>query len=338
MRQNYRLFLRLLLREMMFRVLCKHRQGSAPNICLYCTRRSGSTWLLNTVAAHPGMRYVGRPFQTTLLGRFRNRVPDLRAAAGHHGNYFFQHFIHFEGEERDRFLNYARELLERGRVHVYPTLRFWAPYFHRITDRVIFQITNATSLIAEIDAHLQVYTAVMLRHPIPTSLSVMQRGWTPEVKDFLLNKWFRQNVLSREQLDLASRIVESNDALLLHVLDWVFKMIIPLREIKSGNHPDWVVVTYEEMVVRPYAVLSHIAERWGLTEIDVMLQQSKAPSATVSVHTRSNIENVAWLLSRWRAEVSTKQLEKIERILQIFEVADVYSTADIMPSERFIVS
>ena len=102
----------LALRELLFRTTCRHRQGETPNILLYCTPRSGSTWILNTVAAHPGLRYVGRPFMTALRSRWRHAIPDPAPTTGTDATPCFGNFIHYEGDTLARFERFARKIVE----------------------------------------------------------------------------------------------------------------------------------------------------------------------------------------------------------------------------------
>ncbi|MCH7840011.1 MAG: hypothetical protein IID38_07225, partial [Planctomycetes bacterium] len=97
--------------EFAFRLLCRHRQGDKPNILLFCTRRGGSTWVLNTLAAHHGVRYVGRPFMMCLYSRWRHEIPSLAEAAEYDGDYDFEIFVHYEKEAEHRFREFARRIV-----------------------------------------------------------------------------------------------------------------------------------------------------------------------------------------------------------------------------------
>lgn len=120
-------------RELLFRSICRHRQGPAPNILLYCSRRGGSTWVLDTLSANPGMRSVGRPFWTLPHTRHRHRLPNLNSAAGDTSGHQFHQIVHFEGLDEMRFAVLADQLI-RGEIEVYPSLNFRAPFFNRVTN------------------------------------------------------------------------------------------------------------------------------------------------------------------------------------------------------------
>ena len=219
---------KLTAREFVFRLVCRPRRGTKPNILLFCTRRGGSTWFLSTLAGHPRVRFVGRPFMTCLYSRWKREIPSLAEAADYAGDYCFEIFIHFEGEAERRFREFARDIV-LARRHIRPLLDFWAPYFQRVTDRVAFQMTNATAMIEWFDLHFPVTTIVLLRHPIPNALSIMEEGWRHECGDFLNHRWFVETQLTGAQVDLARRVVSDGSLLARHVLDWTLKMLIPIR-------------------------------------------------------------------------------------------------------------
>ena len=312
----------LLVRELVFRAVCRHRPGTRPNILLHCSRRGGSTWLLNTMAAHPGVRYVGQPFLKILRSRWRRRMPDLAAAAEHTGEHRFRQVIHFEGEAEERFRRLAGDVVS-GRIHVYPSLAFRAPYFHRTTDRVVFQMTSGAPLIEWFDEHFPVQTVMLFRHPVPVALSTMRAGWPPEARDFLHHRWFVDTHLDGGQVDRAESTLASGDALAAHVLDWALKMLIPFRALASGRHPGWLALTYEEAVNDPDRVLGLISERLDLPDRATMRRQMERPSRTVARATADRIDDGAYLVGRWRRRVGRAEERRLLDLVHAFGI-DLY--------------
>lgn len=325
---------KLTFREYLFRTVCRHRQGRRPNILLFCSRRGGSTWLLNTLASHPGMRYTGRPFMVSIFSRYRDRVPDLARAAGYEGDYRFEHVIHFEGDDLDRFERFARRLLH-GQVEVYPTLHFGADYFHRKTDRIAFQITNATPMIEWFDDRLDIQPLLLFRHPIPTALSIMDKGWRQECYDFIYNRWFMDTRLNESQRALARAIVEGDSLLHKHVLDWTLKMLVPYRAMASGRHPDWPAVFYEQAVLRPEAVVEYLGGELDLPDTAAMLEQIRRPSKTVTASTADKVSDPGYLVGRWRETVDPETERDLMGILETFEI-DLYRPGRLLPAERYL--
>jgi hypothetical protein len=322
-------------RELAFRLFCRHRQGLKPNLLVYCTRRGGSTWLMNTLAAHPGMRYVNRPFLTAHLTRHRHRIPDLARAAGHTGDHTFRHVVHFEGEDEQRFREFANEVL-RGEREIYPTLNFRAPYFHRRTDRIAFQMTSGGVLIEWFDANFPVETIILLRHPITNALSIVQKGWLPECGDFLNHQWFVETHLTGAQVDLARRVLANGSLLSIHVLDWSLKMLVPVRAHASGMHPRWTLMTYEQLVLEPERLLRLIAERHDFAEFEPMLAQVRRPSRTVTSSTAAKVDDPAFLLDRWRGKVPAEEERDLLDIPAAFGL-EMYRPGHRLADEPYIV-
>lgn len=333
-RREYQEILYYAAREAAFRLYCRHRQGSKPNLLVYCTRRGGSTWLLNTLAAHPGTRYVNRPFLTALLTRHRRRIPDLGRTAQYPGNHVFRHPVHLAGEDERQFRDFAGKVL-RGEIEIYPTLNFRAPYFHRVTDRIVFQMTSGGVLIEWFDANFPVETIILVRHPISNALSIMQRGWVPECDDFLNHRQFVEKHLNGDQVDLARRVQAKGPPLAVHVLDWTLKMLAPLRAHASGAHPNWTLLTYEQLVLEPDRMVRLIAERHGFPQIEPMLAQVARPSRTVTHSTADRVNDATFLLDRWRTKVTAEDEGELLRIPAAFGV-EVYEPGRRMATEPYL--
>ena len=46
-----------------------HRQGEKPNIFLFSTARSGSTWVVEMLATQPGMKLIDEPLLPSEAGK-----------------------------------------------------------------------------------------------------------------------------------------------------------------------------------------------------------------------------------------------------------------------------
>ena len=333
---------KLVAREAIFRTICRHEQGSRPNILLFCSRRGGSTWVLNTIAAHPGMRYVGRPFMTVLNSRWANKIPDLKKAGGYTGSRTLRQIIHFEGQDELKVREAAKNIID-AKWHVYPTINYRAPYFHRQTDRVIFQMTSGLPLINWFESNFHVQIAYLVRHPIPTALSIMNAGWGPECFEFLENNYFVETYLTDRQIDFARKIEQSDDLFARHVLDWCLKNLVPLRQVASGKASNWLLFSYEDLVLRPVELLHNIAPALDLEDVESMLEQVQRPSRTVTSSTADRVEDVSYLLRRWRLPmhpeqptISADREHELMKILDVFDL-DVYVTGRDEPASPFLL-
>lgn len=328
--------LSLTAREIMFRVYCRHEQGPRPNVLLYCSRRGGSTWLLNTLAAHPGVRYVGRTFDALLSSRWAKLVPPLNpspsASAGLQKRRIY---AGFRDDDLARFRPVAESVIG-GRRHIHPSLNFRADYFEQRTERIVFQMTNATALIEWFDQEFDVETVLLLRHPIPTALSILKQGWQPEDWEFVTHEGYVTRYLTDAQLQLAKDIVAEGSVLERHVLDWTLKMLVPVRAFESGRHRDWILVTYEQMVLEPERVLRHLAERLDFPHLAPMLEQVGRPSRSVTPETAGRVDDPSYLLDRWRDRVSTTQERELLRIPEAFDLC-MYRVESRTASGRYLL-
>lgn len=326
--------LSLAAREAIFRLYCRHAQGSLPNVLLYCSRRGGSTWLLNTLAAHPGVRYVGRSFDALLSSRWAKLVPPLGPPPSAKGRKR-RIYAGFDPADLERFRPVAESVIGAQR-HIHPSLNFRADYFERHTDRVVFQMTNVTALIEWFDREFTAQTLLLLRHPIPTALSIQRQGWESEDWEFVTHPNYVTRHLTREQLALAEDIVASGSLIERHVLDWTLKMLVPVRTFESDRHQDWTAVTYEQLVLEPVTVLRHLAERLTLAHLSPMLAQVRRPSRTVTQETANRVNEPSYLLDRWRRHVTEEQERTLMRIPEAFGL-NMYPVGSRTATRRYLL-
>ncbi|MCH7840010.1 MAG: hypothetical protein IID38_07220 [Planctomycetes bacterium] len=214
-------------------------------------------------------------------------------------------------------------------------LNFQAPYFHRKTNRVVFQMTNATPMIDWFHENFPVATVLLLRHPIPNALSIMQAGWRQECADFLNHRWFVEVQLTGEQVDFARRVVERGSLLAQHVLDWSLKMLIPLRALRSERYPEWLTITYEQLVLQPEELLQVLSRRLDLPDGAAMRDQLLRPSRTVSSETEGKIKDQDYLLRRWRKQINPAEEKELMKIPKMFGL-DVYEPGRLIAADPYL--
>ncbi|HVP13155.1 MAG TPA: hypothetical protein VMV94_18410 [Phycisphaerae bacterium] len=286
------------------------------------------------MASHPGIRYVGDAFGVALYSRFKDEIPSLAEAAQCPGDYRFDRFVHFEGEAERRFREFARRVVT-AKIHIYPMLHFWEPYFHRITDRVVFQMPTATAMIEWFAEQFPVDIVLLLRHPIANALSSIAANHPEECGAYLNHRWFVDTHLTGSQVDLARRILASGSLLAVHVLDWVLTLLAPIRALESRTHPDWLTITYEQTVLQPDLVLNLLSQRLDLPDIDAMRMQIRRPSRTVSSGTADKVGDVHYLIERWRKKVGPVEEQELMSIPAAFGI-DVYTPDRCFAANRYL--
>ncbi len=263
-------------------------------------------------------------------------MPDLRRAANYSGNDILRQPVHFEGIAEEQFRSLAGDIIS-GKIVLYPSLAFHSPYFHRVTDRIIFQITSGVALIEWFDENFDVNISVLFRHPIPTAHSIIHKGWPHECADFLLHSWYVDTQLNSTQVDLAKKILNEGSPLAQHVLDWTLKMLIPWRAWLSGEHRNWLFLTYEQTVMYPERMLTAISKILDLPDIEAMRQQLSRPSRTVSSHTVSHVGDTDYLLGRWLKSISMQDKRELMSIPYAFGI-DLYEIDSYKPRTDLLSS
>jgi hypothetical protein len=289
--------------------------------------------MLNTLAAHLGCRYVGRPLLTLPLSRHRRRLPSLAHLADRCDAGEVTQLTHIPVGEEEAFRELAGDIIA-GRVEVYPTINFRAPYFHRVTNRIAFQMTSGGPLIEWFDEHFDVMTGILLRHPISNALSIMKRGWAPHAREYIDDPGFVDTHLTGVQVDLGRRILAGESEAARHVLDWSLKLLVPIKAFESGRHPSWLAWTYEETVRHPEPMVRLLARRFDFTDVDAMLEQAMRPSRTVTRSTADRLEDETYLLGRWREKIGTEEEKELLAIPSAFEL-HVYEVGLNGPTSRY---
>lgn len=303
-----------------------HRQGPEPNFFIFSTPRSGSTWLFEILATQGRFKLVNEPFNL--------RKPWVRETLklGTWGS-LFQH------ESRPLIRDYIQSFID-GRDTDYrfkretPFTKFW----HYRTERVIFKILFAGE--DDLDWYRSEFGGniiFLLRHPIPVSLS---RKQLPRLNSFLSVPFCDH--FSKEQLDRAHWIVESGDSFHMAVLDWCLQNTVPLRNANA----DWMILSYEQIVVEPEVVIANLSERFRLPRPDKLLEQvfiasrstgmSSAEAKNVLLSQAELRKRRTWLIERWRERIDPQQEEQAFSTLELFGI-DCYELGRALPIARYLL-
>jgi len=215
-------FISLILRLLLFKVFVRHKQNGR-NILLFCSRRGGSTWVMNSMSNSPGLRYVGKPLImlqfTTLYFKLHSYI---RSQLSTQCDLNYVPFVSLPDKYHLIFDHYISKIFN-AEVNIYPSINFFGHYFQRSTSRVVFQITNGISLYDYFKDDPRYISIVLFRNPITTSLSIISRGWKPEYACYLSNSDFMHKYFTSDQRKLAHEYSQDNNSLFLHVLDWCLK-------------------------------------------------------------------------------------------------------------------
>ena len=295
----------------------RHQQGQLGNIFLFTSPRSGSSWLAETLARQPGMKYVNEPFDL--------RRDDVRHYLG---------MTHWE----ELYSNSARESIQeyidffvqggRGSNFCSPSLR--SEFHHVFSNRIVFKILHACeNQIEWLRQHYSAHVIFLIRHPMAVSLS---REETPRLHAFLESDYAGN--LSAAELDYAHDIVAKGNALHCKVLDWCLQNAVPLRQRK----PEWIVLSYEQLVENPLPVMELLSRRLSLQPSSSLSSNFSKPSASTYKSDSETQRKLAegdserqWLLSKWKKKVSDEEERSAMAIVEFFGI-DCYRYGSVKPS------
>ena len=295
-----------------------HRPDGRANVFLFSTPRSGSTWLMELIWSQPGFKYCNEPLNI--------RDPDVRRHLG------LDRWEDLFAPGADARLRPYFEGFCGGRLRFKnpnPFVRYYRPLTHRIVFKEIHAGGDRIEWFAREFGGRVVY---LLRHPIAVSRS---RKTLPTLTAFLDSDYGRH--FTPKEIAFARRIVASGSDLERGVLSWCLQNAVPLRDAR----PEWVVVTYEQLVLDPEPVIVELAGRLDLPAPDRMRRQLTVPSgvkAKSDTKTRTVLEareedRPSWLVEKWRAHVDPADEARAMGILERFEL-DLYPAGDVLPAER----
>lgn len=293
-----------------------HRPNGEPNVFLFSTPRSGSTWLMELIGSQPGFKSCNEPLNL--------RKPLIREYLGISE---WQDFCRPDATQA--FYRYFQAICE-GRISFMdptPLNRYYRPVTRRIVFKMIHGGEDRINWFRDTFNGRIVY---LLRHPIAVSLS---REIYPRLEAFL-NSDYRRHFAS-DQLRQARKIVESGTKLECGVLSWCFENAVPLSETTE----DWAILSYEQLVQDPCPVIDYLAVKLSLPKRKRMMNRLAIPSASnrkSDTETRQILqrgrERRSLLVEKWQTQVQLPEARKAMEILKWFHL-DVYKADDVFPAD-----
>jgi len=314
-RRYVRLAAKSLGKELLWHAFCEHEQGADPNIFLFATRRGGSTFLMELIAANRGVRSLDQPFEMSCAFPSAAQVADMPL--------FEDGQLTSLDERSERRLRSLTERIFSGHVVINAPSRLWRRDVERRSNRLVLKILDAKPLVGWFADTFPCDVVYLTRHPIPQALSCIRNRWTPTSAAYLRDERFVEEYLSREALALAHDTMRAGSPLERFVLNWALENVAPMRLLP--DHPEWLHVRYEDCVVDPAGVLETVASRLRLTDRERMQATVQRPSVSSgrSTHeTRDLIERggAARTVTSWRKAVGDGDEAWCNRLLEAFGV------------------
>ena len=302
---------RSLAKELVWWTLLSHQPGDRRDICVFATRRGGSTWIMELIAANRGIRPLNQPLETLSRNVTIGQAVELPKLD--------QGQITSIGPEDESQLHHVVSKLLSGEFVFNAPTKFWAKGFDFRSNRHVLKVTDAKPVIDWFDSTFDVDIVFLTRHPIPQALSCLRNRWTLTVRPFLRDERFVARYLGDERLALCHEVMERGTDLERFVLNWALENLAPLQLLPE--RPQWTHVSYEQCVLDPDAVIERLSERLGLEDREAMLRTVTRPSGSSGRSTTETVGDIrsgrgAAALERWKNEVPA---DEIDRCLSLLE-------------------
>lgn len=304
-------------------MLRRYRQGPYPNIALFSSARSGSTWLGEMLAAESGILLLDEPCHP------KNLSPLVFGTAED-----WAHLL--PSEEREARLAKYFDRILAGNLYIgAPRLR--SRNYRTYCNRIVLKMLRFKDLIEWFELRFDLQIIYLVRHPLATNLS---RQECPRLPLFLANEAFCSTYLSEPQLRFSRQILANGTKLEKNVLDWCLQN---LPAIDSPSLDRWCCVHYEDLVTNAHAEVARIARFAGFESSKPMLSRSQEASLSTSQcddTTKQFFDNrdtsnsgTEFLLNKWRAKLQPGDEERAFQILDTLGI-DCYAVGEDRPVRR----
>lgn len=304
--------------------MTRHSPSGEPNVFVHSMPRSGSTWLMELILTQPGFTYYNEPLNVRKDAvREHLGVSDWTAL---HQSDFKEKLGPYinklcSGTIRDPRFNRPSPL---------------SPFYRPITRRVVFKIIHgAEEHINWLSETCNGRVVFLIRHPVAVSVS---RKVSPKLNTILDTDFGRKFTVP--QLKIARRIIATDDHFSRGVLDWCLRNSIALQSMTD----DWVVLTYEQLIIDPEPAVDRLASRLELARPDRIMSQLSVPSRSTNLSTASTREVLRderdpagkqWLVEKWKQKVSSEQLNFVAEMLDAFDMGGIYNAGDALPEKSY---
>jgi hypothetical protein len=304
-----------------------HRGRGKDDILLLSSPRAGSTWLMEVIASEPGMRFVNEPLRPEYVDKARlptqlDELPPLERKILD---------MPYSAEKQ------LRSIFTDPRItRLFGPYDFFSPQFHWLTTRRIIKEVHSLGIADWIDHQdLGFKIVYLLRHPVSTALSMI-RGCTLRAEANLRHQNFRERYLTKAQVELGWTVLHDGSEFEKRILEWCLENIVPWKIVTTRPH-DWLVVTYEELVLSPDQSLRLIASRLGLQHLDRLRQAMTRPSASTHDSRLKLVRSSdpEFLVQEWRSSVSAEMEAQAHTIIQEFGIS-AYECGSYVARDEFL--
>lgn len=301
-----------------------HCPGDRPDIFIFATPRSGSTFLEELLFAQPRVKTYDEPITV-----------NLPASRREPGATTWEELATLPDREERYFRFFDR--LRHSRIKDMNT-PLYRPHGRLLTTRNVFKVIHgAEGMIPWFAETFNAQVVILIRHPIATALSHVL---LPRPQYFLQQPPLRR-LLSEAEVAFTKRIISEGDRFERSVLNWALQIVGLLR---PGVAPDWAVVSYEDLTVHPRQSFDYLQAKLCLQPIANIEALAARPSRTTYKITMtgeflcaaSSSGDRSFLIRRWTERVSAQQVKRCFEICGQFGL-ELYEDGNLFPTEPYRV-
>jgi hypothetical protein len=299
-----------------------HIQGDLPNIFIFSTARSGSTWLMEMISTQKGIKFISEPLLLSKLAKGRSPIPTS------------WEFVLPSSERRYLLKSYFNNLISNktgiGNPSPRSNLHKW------ISNRIVFKILRCKDLMNWFEEEFKGQIVYLLRHPVPTNLSRKRYSILPF---YLKNDVYCKRYIDHSLRRFCETIIENGTEFQRKILDWCLQNLPPLKYLDRRN---WLILYYEDMVMDPSVTLDIIIQHLKLKEKNKILKRYyRASESTIQSDTdtqkffikNESLTDREFLISKWRSKITAEEEVQAFEILDKFGI-NIYKFGNDMPDRR----
>ncbi len=297
-----------------------HKPGDKPDIFIFATPRSGSTFLMELLGAQPGMKVFDEPLTVN--------YPESRRELG----ITTWEELTIMPDREQRYKRFFQRLLDNRIKELNRPL--YAKYGRLFTNRVVIKnIHGGKDMLPWFAETFKAQILVLLRHPIPTVLSHQKFPRLP----FLLHQPSHRRLFSAQEIAFAEQVVANGSKLEQGMIDWSLEIAAMFR----NPWPDATIISYEDLTVFPRESFDYLQHRLNLQpvgDVHALAAQASVSTGQSDAETRRFFANGAadrsFLISRWTSRVSGQEIKRAFEIAGRFGL-DQYTEGDLFPSAPY---
>ncbi|HET7306570.1 MAG TPA: hypothetical protein VFK24_01980 [Gammaproteobacteria bacterium] len=283
------------------------------NLIISANERGGSTWLAESLRLIPRTAILEEPLYLVPTNPFRR--------LGFGWNQYIPEDANWP-EAAAMF-----EELLRGKL-----LSSWISSTRSflVADKIIVKFFFANALLPWLTRNFEFrYAPVcLIRHPFAIAASKLNlmSGWDREFTGYRIPDC-RYNDRYLEHRKFLSGITTKAEAL---VAEWCMANLVSLRNPRNGT--DWITVYYENLLLNPNAEIQRIFDHWRMPIPSRIYDRIEAPSSTTQEATFK--ESKHRQLAKWQSSFSADQIEKMQAVLDYFNVHEYGMDVVPHPDEK----